>query len=47
MSQSEVKNGTNLTQRSPHREVKFWAWAMGGPVGLILVVERKWYKRNE
>ena len=37
MSQSEVKNGTDLIQRSPHKGVKYWAWAMGGPVGLILV----------
>ncbi len=37
MSQSEVKNGTDLIRRSPHKGVKYWAWAMGGPVGLILV----------
>ena len=37
MSQSEEKNDTDLIQRSPHKGVKYWAWAMGGPVGLILV----------
>ncbi len=37
MSQSEVKNGTDLIRRSPHKRRKYWAWAMGGPVGLILV----------
>lgn len=24
-------------RRSPHREWKYWAWAMGGPVGLLMV----------
>ena len=37
MSQSEVKNGTNSIRRSPHKGVKYWAWAMGGPVGLLMV----------
>ncbi|MFX1294813.1 MAG: MFS transporter, partial [Promethearchaeota archaeon] len=37
MSQSEMKNNGNLIQRSPHKEVKYWAWAMGGPVTLLMV----------
>jgi len=37
MSQSEVKNDTDLIRRLPHKEVKYWAWAMGGPVALILI----------
>ena len=37
MSQSEVKNITDSSQRSSHKEVKYWAWALGGPVGLLMV----------
>jgi GPH family glycoside/pentoside/hexuronide:cation symporter len=37
MTQSEVKNGINSSGRSPHKWVKYWAWAMGGPVGLLMV----------
>jgi GPH family glycoside/pentoside/hexuronide:cation symporter len=37
MLQSEVKNGSVSVQRSPHKGLKYWAWAMGGPVGLLMV----------
>ncbi|MFX0012449.1 MAG: MFS transporter, partial [Candidatus Hermodarchaeota archaeon] len=37
MSQSEIKSKTDLTQRSSHKERKYWAWAMGGPVGLLMI----------
>jgi len=36
MSQSDKMNDTNLLFRTPHKEVKYWAWALGGPVGLIM-----------
>ncbi len=36
MSQSNKLNDTNLRFRTPHKEVKYWAWALGGPVGLIM-----------
>jgi GPH family glycoside/pentoside/hexuronide:cation symporter len=37
MSQLEVKDETEIIQRSPHKGIKYWAWAMGGPVGLLMV----------
>jgi GPH family glycoside/pentoside/hexuronide:cation symporter len=37
MSQAEMKNNTKLIQRTPHKGVKYWAWAMGGPVTLLMV----------
>ncbi|MFX0075314.1 MAG: MFS transporter [Candidatus Hermodarchaeota archaeon] len=37
MTHTEEKNGTDSSQRSPHKGVKYWAWAMGGPVGLLMV----------
>ena len=37
MSQSELQNSTDSIRREPHKGIKYWAWAMGGPVGLILV----------
>ncbi len=36
MSQSEEVKSTDLNLRTPHKQAKYWAWAMGGPVGLIL-----------
>ncbi|MFX1567475.1 MAG: MFS transporter [Promethearchaeota archaeon] len=36
MAQSDEMNDTNLLFRTPHKEVKYWAWAVGGPVGLIM-----------
>ncbi len=36
MSQSET-NGIEKIRRTPHKGIKYWAWAMGGPVGLLMV----------
>jgi GPH family glycoside/pentoside/hexuronide:cation symporter len=27
---------TNFNVRTPHKSVKYWAWAFGGPIGLIM-----------
>ncbi len=37
MSGSEGKNGTDLVSRTPHKNAKYWAWAMGGPAGALIV----------
>ena len=37
MSKSEVNNSTDLIQRTPHKGIKYWAWSLGGPVGLLMV----------
>ena len=37
MSQLEKNNTNDLKSRSSHNNAKYWAYAMGGPVGLILV----------
>jgi len=31
------KNNATLNIRTPHKSVKYWAWAMGGPVSLIMI----------
>jgi Na+/melibiose symporter-like transporter len=36
MTQSNLKENLGLMPRTPHKSVKYWAWAMGGPVGLIM-----------
>ena len=38
MSESEGKNNTDLVvSRTTHKNAKYWAWAMGGPLFTILV----------
>lgn len=31
-----INNSDNLNIRTPHKPIKYWAWALGGPVGLIM-----------
>jgi GPH family glycoside/pentoside/hexuronide:cation symporter len=36
MTQSETERIEKI-RRTPHKGIKYWAWAMGGPVGLLMV----------
>lgn len=29
-------SNTNLNIRTPHKSIKYWAWAVGGPIGLVM-----------
>jgi len=37
MSRLKTKNGTDLGSRTPHKNAKYWAWALGGPLGTMLI----------
>jgi GPH family glycoside/pentoside/hexuronide:cation symporter len=31
-----IKNNNSINIRTPHKTKKYWAWAIGGPIGLIM-----------
>ena len=37
MTQTEGKKDSDLIQRTSPKKLKYWTWAIGGPVGLILI----------